>query len=395
MNGTLIDSASIHAVVSAIARGRITNSTDWEMYAIQEMTLGIIMRKRFMITPPPDLGQQKVSSLTDHIYDKLNICISKNIPDATKKRKALGLTKKYVSEHKQEIRTCLSNLMQDETNFQPFIDWAISEDWPYHVARLGGLIDNSFSTQVAGILDLSKADYKELKTLCSNFNVVKRWSDTFREKNKYPQEDGVIEGYIYSALIRGIYYLELANQVGGEYVWHRIRDHVLSPVSSLTKYENLNDYKTHLYLAEIICTGAVTEKKRDKTVQSWADNLFRLRTRNLRIVKENDKKKALTSAINIAEKCNFTFPEGKLYKIVDKAMGCFPTLVGIAVGSVTSIFTTSVGGEAVEAGVEFKVRPYSEKVHSKIKKVYNRHRIKTLASKGAKRMFAVNEEDVR
>ena len=73
----LIDSASLHSVISALARRDGPDWTEWEKRALSEVTLSLLFRANVRIPPPPKGSRQaRETALVDHIFEILRDSVS-------------------------------------------------------------------------------------------------------------------------------------------------------------------------------------------------------------------------------------------------------------------------------------------------------------------------------
>lgn len=393
----LIDSASVHDAISGLSRRGALDWSDWEKRALYEVTLSLLFRPRVHIPPPPRRGPSGVTGLVDPVMEILRDFISEPSVTLQKKKAALQATKLWVERHADEIRSTFERSRSDPS-LDPFVRWHVEWEWPYHVGRLGGLVDPQMEHEVRTILGWSQNDQKNVRSWGSDLRVVELWSGRFKATGQLPPQV-LVDGWLVSALLRGRYYQEIARSVGGDFIWSPFRDYALEPVVTLTEFDDFKKDLTKPVLAGLICRGAMEERSERDAIVSWAENIRRFRTKPVRILPEDDLGKAEKKAVDVARRCDFQFQWQKLEVMLEGTVVHFlSSVVGIAAGLFALATSNSHSAPVVaHVGSEWIARPF---IHDVAEKVYlgftrSSFRLKGLAHSGARRLFALAKKDLQ
>lgn len=395
-----IDSASLHTVISGLIHQANDDCTEWERRSLAEVTLSLLLRANVGIPPPPGRGvPSHAPALVDNIYDILRDFVSDaNVHPETKKQ-ALVLTKSWIENNPARLRDAYG-LLKGDPSYAPFIRWSIARNWPYHVSRLGTLVDKATFGELACVLGWSRQEQQAVRRFSRKLDSVEYWSRKYRETGEWPPQE-VVDGYSVSALIRGRYYQNLAHFYGGKgkYVWHPLRNYVLEPVVGLTELSLFRRRLVELYVAGMICAGAVEETDDQDIIRSWASNIHIMRSQSPTVPQEDDPEKAKTLAVNLAKQCNLDFRWKFLDKILQRARDYFVLpIIGMASG--TFAFKASGSHEAsllAHSGADICIRPCWEQIAAKIDAAarHSKMRLGRLAQTGAQRVFAIKNDDLK
>lgn len=392
-----VDSASLHSLISALVRREPPVWTPWERLAVAEVTLSLLFRSHVYIPAPPKRRQYHAGVfLVDHILEILNEFVA-DVPYKPKLRSnALEHTKLWVDRDPENLRVAYRRF-KDDPSAEVFTRWAISRDWVYHFRRFGTLVDDPTFDEVAKVLRWSSKERKVVRRMSKEQKLIELWSELCREKREFPPQE-VLDGFLVSALLRGRYYQDLAAGAGGDYVWHSFRNYVMEPITPLTDFESFRDRLVELYLAGIVCRGAMEEESDQDVIISWADNVRKLRRRTLVIPRESEPERAKNLAVNIAKDCELHIRWERLERILEGTVHSFVTLVGIAAGTLTYLGTAShLVSVAAHIETERLVRPYAENLVETIKEAATGSTVylSRLAETGMQRVFAVTTADLR
>jgi len=393
-----IDSASLHAVISGLLHQANDDCTEWEKRSLAEVTLSLLLRANVGIAPPPGRGvPSHVPALVDEIYYILRDFVSDADVRPETRKQALVLTKSWIKNNPARIREAYG-LLKGDPSYEPFIRWAIARDWPYHVSRLGTLVDKATFDELASVLQWSRQEQQAVRRFSRQFDSVEYWSRKYRETGLWPPQE-VIDGYSVAALIRGRYYQALAHFHGGKYIWHSLRNYVLEPVDGLTELTLFRRRLVELYVAGMICAGAVEETDDQDVIRSWASNIWKMRSQTPTVPEEDDPEKAITLAVDLARRCNLDFRWKLLDKILQRARDYFVLpIIGIASG----VFALKASGSheaslLAHSGADICIRPCWEHIAAKIESAArdSRLRLGRLAQTGAQRVFAIKNDDLK
>lgn len=397
MHNEQIDSASLHSLISALVCGRNRDWTNWERRAVAEVTLSLLFRANVTIPPPPKRVEKVYSTaLVDHIFVILKDFISDARVSNQQRKEALSSTKSWVSKDPHKIREAFKLFKQDPSS-EVFTRWAIERDWQYHVSRLGGLVDEPTIDEIATVLQWSAQEKKEVQRRSKEFELVKFWSNNYISSGELPPQD-VVDGYLVSSLVRGRYYQALATK-GFNYIWHPFRNYVLEPVVELTHFDLFNDRLVEIYLAGMICRGAMEEANDTEIIKTWAENIRRLRSRTLEIPREGNPDRAVKEAVKLARKCKLHIRWNRLDDILEGTKHYFVLpIAGIAAGMFTYLATGSHAASVLaHVTADNYVRPYADSVAAKIYNAATNSNsyLKKLAKAGTQRVFAITKDDLK
>ncbi len=310
-----VDSASLHSLISALVRREPPDWTPWERLAVAEVTLSLLFRSHVYIPAPPRRSQYRSGAfLVDHIFEILSEFVVDVPIKAELRSGALEATKAWVDQDEERLRTAYTRF-KDDPSAEVFTRWAISRDWVYHLRRFGTLVDGPTFEEVSKVLRWSSEEKKAVRRMSKEQKLVALWSERCLEKREFPPQE-ILDGYLVSALLRGRYYQTLAAGAGGNYVWHSLRNYVMEPIIALTDFESFRDRLVELYLAGIVCRGAMEEGSDRDVITSWAENVRKLRSRTLVIPRESEPERAKNLAVDIAKKCELDLRWKRLERIL-------------------------------------------------------------------------------
>jgi hypothetical protein len=312
------------------------------------------------------------------------------------KKAARVATKRWATEFGDEIRARFEKSKKDPS-LDPFVRWHVEFEWPYHIGRLGSLVDPQFENEVRSVLEWSKRDLKDVRSWGSDLKVVKLWSEGYKRSGELPPQV-LVDGYLVSSLIRGRYYQEIAGSGGGEFIWSPLRDYALRPVVALTQFHDFKKDLTRLVLVGVICRGAMEESSELDAIVSWAENIRRFKKQPVEILPEDDQEKAIKNAVDIARRCGFQFQWPKLETALQ---GTMEYLLSPLVGFAGGLFALATLGShplsfAYHAGSEWIARPFIEDVAAKIylAATESNFRLERIARSAAQRLFAFQKKDL-
>jgi hypothetical protein len=125
-----IDTASLHSLVSGLARRSDPDWTRWEQHAIAEITLGLLYRPTLIIPPPPrGADPSAVGDSVDHIYRILKGFVRKAPVAAARRGNALKVTKEWVRDDPGRAGAAYKALEKD-ASFDLFAREEIERYWP-------------------------------------------------------------------------------------------------------------------------------------------------------------------------------------------------------------------------------------------------------------------------
>jgi hypothetical protein len=356
----------------------------------------LLFHPKMSVPPPPKHGKVREPSLVDNVYEILGDYVQQQEFPERQKENALSLTKSWVHNEASFLRDRYSAMRQDPS-CDALIRWNTANDWAYHVSRLRGLLDASTFDETASVLQWSPAEKQSVRRWHKDITVVKLWSTNCAERGSLPPRE-LVDGWLVSSLIRSRYYQYLADANHGEYVWHPYRNYVLRPVTQLSDFRPFDNHLVELYLAGMICRGAMEEESDPEIVISWAENIKKLKARALLIPEERNHDGARNLAVLIAKETNLRFRWVRMERILEGAADKFVLpLIGIATGMYVALETGFEGYSLLgHLGSETFARPYVESVESKLRKILegSKVRLKRLAKGGARRIFAVMKSEI-
>lgn len=134
----------------------------------------------------------------------------------------------------------------------------------------------------------------------------------------------------------------------------------------------------------------------EEVVKSWAENVRRLRSREIRIRREGDPERAKSSAVGHAKSCDLLIRWNLLERILERTAQSFVTVFGIGAGFLAYAGTGSHAvSVAAHLGAEGVVRPYAEETARAINDAVagSNLYLRRLAETGAQHVFAITDED--
>ena|SRR5437867_2453702 len=391
-----IDSMSLHTVISGLLRVKSAPPTNWERRSLAEVTLSLLYRAHVEISPPPKLSRSKpLTNLVDHVYDELKDFVSDAATDTRMSAAAKLAVNEWVSKDIQRVKRTYDSWLRD-TSAEAWTRWAIERDWPYHVGRLGSLVDDAFFDSVAKVLGWSGPEKKRIKEEARNTRLVHHWSEECRLSGKLPPPD-FLQGYQVSSLLRGRYYQELVKKQRGTYVWHPMRNYVCEPVVELTELTSLADRLVELYLAGLICFGAASEEQEESVVHEWAANIRKIRENVIQIPLQTERDRAVNNAVDLFRSCGLTLRGQKLEKALEWGTELTLNVIGMAAGIIAVAETGShIAYAPAHTAAEATARPYVGAVAQRLQGMttHSRTYLAHVARRGVERFFVVTDEEI-
>jgi hypothetical protein len=390
-----IDSASLHSVVSGLQRGRTGQISEWERTSLAEVSLSLLFKQNINIPAPPKIGHNLLHSDVDNITEILHESVQDIASKPKDKKWHIEQFKNWINKNSGLINQRF-NLLQNDPSYEDFIRWSIEKAWPYHVTRLGSLIDHVVFNDIASILDWPKKESIKIKKHCEDVDHIRLLSKSFKRDNILPPQE-FIAGYMLSTLLRGRYYLNIAFQSDKKFIWHALRNYIIDPVEEITELDLLNNKLVEKYLAGLICYGAMQEKDNESAVKSWAGNICKIKNQTIIIPQESDPERAVSLAVKIAKNCKLEIKWPMLDNILDKANEFFILpLFCIATGTVLFVPTGSLEFLLLEHSIlESTIRPYAKKLEHKLKFQLPNSTMymKKISKQGVQRIFAISTKD--
>jgi hypothetical protein len=164
-------------------------------------------------------------------------------------------------------------LKKDNTNYLPWLDWAVANAWVEHARRMRSLFDDIFIPEIAGILDVTHLELRRLHIIASDPDSVAKFAD-----NQQPSDDfGLLKAtYTISALLRGRFHDVLGSENQRQLFVHPLRGGVY-PVSNESEQITFCTTNTEEYLARFALAGAFTQKTLGGRLITWVENFDKLR----------------------------------------------------------------------------------------------------------------------
>jgi hypothetical protein len=260
--------------------------------------------------------------------------------------------------------------------------------------RFGDLIDQATFDETALVLGWSREEKTKIRRWSKDPSIVELWSQQFQRTGELPPRE-LIDGYFFSSLIRGRYYQALDS---GSYVWHPFRNYVIDAITELSELRLYRDRLIEVYLAGMICRGAMEESSGDDVIVSWAENIRRLKSHTLKIPPETDHERACERAVCLAKSCDLHFRWPKLDRIIESTIHLFVLpIIGMAAGLYIAAETASHGVSILaEGGSQVFLRGYVEQVAAQIQAASSGSSInlRRIAKDGTQRIFAVVKDEL-
>ena len=240
----------------------------------------------------------------------------------------------------QSLRDATTRLLQDSSNFGPWIDWTIgSKALTTHLKVHRSLVDEHALKAVGAALGKSKREIADLKQRASDLTFV----ESIRSYSQGAEAEDVIAGYMCSSLVRGRAHVQMALAVGNQIMPHPFRESVLFENTAANKATPtlLKVSNTVERLAQFVVAIAAQEKTTARRLQTWVDNIDKIR-RELRVseahpLTEQYTPKLLEDTVaTILKRSGLMFGSHSIHATVEYAYG-----VGVAV--LASVAVDSAG----------------------------------------------------
>lgn len=380
-----IDSASTYEIVTTLRLNRILEVYPWAYCTAIEVTALLINAEYLKLAPSPGTSGL-ASGPYGFLMEKLVGIVSHAKPTESIVALSCERTRCWASRNTDLVHNAIISLRADEKNFLKWLEHSIIYAWKEHSVRLGGLFNPEFIPHISKAIK-RPADYlSEVWKLSCNINVlddfINRWPDTDEFKTMQ-------DAYIASLLIRGCYHDYVAEGSKQDIVHHRVRQSVLSNLSSspLIFFPVLD---TQTILARAIVQGAFAESSHLGRIALWVENVEKARKAQLLGIIDLRKKLTLNIAKD-AVKNAIKQADLRLHpKFVEEAID---TSIAMGVGLLTSFVLKEWISAGLSIGTYFFSRTKS--IGKRVANSFYRseHRLEQLVNSAAGRIESVWKND--
>jgi hypothetical protein len=355
MPDSFIDTSSLNQVVQAFALGA-EEQYPWSVATLINTTV-LLLGTDHQHLPP--LLPGRVDYFPGELEFLKNELLSRGLLsrrltlDANVHRSALTQTRRWAACHASQLNTLLTNLFQDSTNFQRWLDWAIGVTWNSPDLVRGHLFDIGFAKYIAQVLAISAEDVEELHHLsrdeAARLEVIKRRFD-WRAKDFRT----LARAYTVSFLLRGKYHDTAARLAQLQISQHALRSAVcVNARSASFSYRVSNSLES---LARIIVFGAASSQRTlRRRLACWTDNICRVRpfvlTGEMPLAPVESDTAAWNIAAGIAKRAGVEMGGRRITRYLDHA-----TAIGI--GVLTDVFLQWYVATPVGLGVDYLLKRF-------------------------------------
>ncbi len=267
-----IDGASMDEVMRALRSDQTSACDPWAWCTAVEVTCALISTHSLGLASAPS-KEGPASGTYEQLLRALSGSIVRVTPSVEDQRWALRSTKQWANRRYPMIRTVLEKIKAEEISFPNWMDNAIRCAWMEHSARMGGLFDREFITQISSVMGVCVAELEEICQLSSDMKQLHWYVSSQPENDAFRI---MRDAFLVSTLIRGRYHDSLANRSIHQIVHHRLRDSVLPRLESRPgkAFEVSN---VEWYLSSIAISGALAERTLECRIACWAENTLKLR----------------------------------------------------------------------------------------------------------------------
>src|SRR2546428_2206112 len=258
-----VDSASTYEVVTACDLGNPNKMYPWAWIVATDLTIGLVFLDHIRLAPSPrpaGRASDLYAVLTNALLDT-NVLGVESQPDERSRRRALNAVRKRLGLPAElaGLQHRIEALDADEINYRPWLEWIVrSKSWIENSRRLGTLVNQEFSTEIASVLNVSVGEVNRVAELSGHLvalNEVMRkpGSETF----------GLLaKAFLASALIRGKYH-ELVIGRRAQLIRHPMRS------QPEARGANFAANKMQAYFASALMASALKEHSAERRVKAW------------------------------------------------------------------------------------------------------------------------------
>lgn len=333
-----IDSASLYEIVRITAQP--SNSSRWTLQSAVEVTSLLIDSHHFNVAPAPGttgLASGPYALLMGRAIESGFVGLYRLEPKT--ERTAVKLTKQWVNRNLVRFRNAFERLKSDQTDYEVWLDWAITQAWPEHAMRLGGLFNPQFIPEISRVLNLSVDRLTAVHELSCMPSVVAKFAkrqpdnDDFRDMR---------DAYVLAALIRGPFHHYTSREDGLQTIHHPLRSTVLPSMRQLGNVQDVEfPITVRSLLATIIVNGAKKETSQERRIEAWIENVRLIKgglnAKYYNLEDPASLEKAMNKAVEIAQKLHIrTYPRD-----LENMLGY---MLGVGVGMLTKIVLRQFDG---------------------------------------------------
>lgn len=319
-----IDSASLHMVILALRHGKPSEWNDWTWETVQYVTCALWSLPDFGLPPDPS-GEPTAHGPYSRLLKELRPVFVGVDPRDTG---ALAKTRRWVGRDPR-ARLAVCRRIQSDPRFVQWLDWYIAYFWERHCAMHGALFTREFIPEVARMVGCSDNDLTRLHALSGDASVVKHWV------RKRPDSDEfrlALDSFCITTLLRGRYHDYAAQNAGVSIMHHPMRAALLPRRVGGVRFDISN---TEQYLTNILIGSALKQTGITARLESWADNLLRVRAafsdQRLDLAPKDRTEVAVECAVDAAKRSGIEANPHMLEKFVS-------ILTGLAVSTLSGFF---------------------------------------------------------
>lgn len=295
-----IDAGSLSGAVAAFNFAEPKDTYSWAWQNAIEVTSALIGTRHIRVSPEPNPIRPPTAPYGP-VFQEFSQVLDIVQPPEVVLSSAYDSTKELVNKYQIKIKQIYARHQKDQKGFGNWLDWVISNSWSNHAARKGGVCDSVFLPEVAEILKITETDLREVQKLSACPTTLKSIARTQSPAYLFAI---LVDAFVISAIIRGIYYACVAHKMSIQLLCHQIREALFSNSSPQNNIEYRVSNTEH-FLATIIVASAYREKNQRQRINEWSNSLFKARQAvheekvDLRFRKFDDV--ALDEAIRIAK----------------------------------------------------------------------------------------------
>jgi hypothetical protein len=379
-----IDSTCLYQIVDVLSRSDPDKCYEWAWKTAIETSCALINSQNVRLAPSPTRDGPASGSFGELTLGLSEfVGIAESLPAV--RTNAMEATKTWTRNNCDLLLRSHQELLQDQDNFAPWLDWALFNIWEEHSRRLNGLFDPIFIPEISEILAVTEDDLKATWEVSRDPQMAA----AIARKGEGDSRFGMLrDGYIVSALIRGRYHDYVAQGNSWQIMHHPFRKGVF-PEAAPEMRSEFYIANTELYFSNILMAAAFSESRSDR-IGSWINNATTARRAvragaiDLR-PKDNDDV-ALNVAVQAAKELDVRFHNRR----VDQVLGAVTSL---GLGSLISFTLNTWAGVIASvaltgAGLAAKELTKGKDPAARVVDVYTAsdHRIRDLARAGPGRI---------
>lgn len=321
-----VDSMSAFSIVQLFSHPDPEECFNWVFQPATGLTSALIFSDNLKLSPEVSIPKDPKSGMKKYseFFPRM---LPISFPELSKAQTtdALNKTRNWVGENADFLSNAYyGNLLKNSDNeFTKWLNWNVTNgQWILHAERFGSLIEAEFIEEI-GKVSINR-ETKRIKELFEFTSIKENILELVKVTDKHELFNEIRDAHVFTLLIRGIYYANIASSLNVQWLHHPLRSVLFDNENT----KNQIEFKPTLwqnYLSNIIIASAFRYKDKEERLEEWKNNIEEV-TKNINPNSDNindddddDDKQALEKAIKIAKKSNIQFNTAQLETVLNIA----------------------------------------------------------------------------